>query len=141
MEVLHQPLLRLLAVNLGIGLSAAVLLLGGLLAVDPGGLRDLIIADREPAVALGLLLFGFLVTFGSVAMGTAIMTLGGDENGGGDTRRATSSQTGLRTSIARDDHQIANLRNSDGFRPAPAKPAERPTNVREIRGSRIISNG
>jgi len=80
--VLQQPLLRLLAINLGIGASAAALLLGGLIALNPDRLRDLILADRSPATALGLLLFGFLITFGSVAMGTAIMAIGrGDDDG------------------------------------------------------------
>ena len=38
--------------------------------------------------ALGLLLFGLVVTFGSVAMGTAIMALGqrGDDSGQGGKR-------------------------------------------------------
>jgi len=71
-----QPLLRLLAVNLAIGVCIAALMLGGLLAMNPGGLRHLILADRAPAAALGLLAFGFLITFGSAAMGTAIMALG-----------------------------------------------------------------
>jgi hypothetical protein len=70
---LRTPLFRLLAINLAIGVSLAVLLVGGLLALDPGGLRHLIFADRSPSTALGLLLFGFVVTFGSTAMGTAIM--------------------------------------------------------------------
>ena len=34
----------------------------GLLWLDPGGLRHLIFTDRSPGVALGLLLFGFIVT-------------------------------------------------------------------------------
>jgi hypothetical protein len=80
-SVFRQPLLRLLAVNLAIGATAAALLLGGLLALNPARLRDLILADRSPATALGLLLFGFLITFGSVAMGTAIMAIGrGDDD-------------------------------------------------------------
>ena len=70
------PLLRLLAVNLAIGVAAAVLLLGGLLALNPFRLRDLLLADSGGGAALGLLLFGFVITFGSMAMGTAIMTLG-----------------------------------------------------------------
>jgi hypothetical protein len=83
-SVLRQPLLRLLAINLAIGAAAAVLLLGGLIALNPDRLRDLILADRSPLTALGLLLFGFLITFGSVAMGTAIMAIGrGDDNGAG----------------------------------------------------------
>jgi len=70
------PLFRLLAINLAAGATLAALLVGGLLALDPGGLRHLIFADRSPATALGLLLFGFVVTFGSTAMGTAIMAMG-----------------------------------------------------------------
>jgi hypothetical protein len=78
---LRAPLFRLLAINLAIGVGLAVLLVGGLLALDPGGLRHLIFADRSPGTALGLLLFGFVVTFGSTAMGTAIMALGrGDDD-------------------------------------------------------------
>ena len=73
----------MLAINLAIGVSIAALMLGGLLALNPHGLRDLIIADRSPLVATGLLLFGLIVTFGSVAMGTAIMMIGqGDGRGG-----------------------------------------------------------
>jgi hypothetical protein len=71
-----QPLLRLLAVNLAGGICVAVLMVGGLLALNPGDLRHLIFADDAPGAALGLLLFGFLITFGSAAMGSAIMALG-----------------------------------------------------------------
>ncbi|MEO8318504.1 MAG: hypothetical protein ABJA75_14775 [Bradyrhizobium sp.] len=74
--LLRLPLFRLLAINLAAGVAVAALLVGGLLALDPGGLRHLIFADRSPVTALGLLLFGFVVTFGSAAMGTAIMALG-----------------------------------------------------------------
>ena len=84
---LREPLFRLLAINLAIGVSAAVLLLGGLLALNPHGLRDLIVADRAPLVPVLLLLFGFVVTFGSVAMGTAIMAIGRAEDGQGGGRR------------------------------------------------------
>ena len=70
------PLFRLLAINLAAGVAMAALVVGGLLALDPGGLRHLIFADASPGTALGLLLFGFVVTFGSAAMGTAIMAMG-----------------------------------------------------------------
>ena len=82
-HLLRLPLFRLLAVNLAIGVGAAVLMLGGLLVLNPHGLRDLIVADRAPLVAAGLLLFGLVVTFGSVAMGAAIMALGRDDGRGG----------------------------------------------------------
>ncbi|MGA7997358.1 MAG: hypothetical protein WCA28_20985 [Bradyrhizobium sp.] len=73
---LRVPLFRLLAINLAAGMAVAALLVGGLLVLDPYHLRDLIFADSSPGTALGLLLFGFVVTFGSAAMGTAIMATG-----------------------------------------------------------------
>ena len=72
----RSPLIRLLAVNLTLGIGIAALMLGGLMALNPGNLRGLIVADRNGATALILLGFGLVVTFGSVAMGTAIMMLG-----------------------------------------------------------------
>jgi hypothetical protein len=85
-ELLRQPLLRLLAINLAAGVAVAALLLGGLLYVNPGHLRELIFADSSPALAFALLLFGFVVTFGSVAMGTAIMAMGTEPRGAGGRR-------------------------------------------------------
>ncbi len=87
----REPLFRLLAINLAIGIVVAVLLLAGLLFLNPHGLRDLILADRAPITAVLLLLFGFVVTFGSVAMGTAIMALGQSDGGGRD---AAAGHTG-----------------------------------------------
>jgi hypothetical protein len=82
----RTPLFRLLAINLAMGSALAIFLVGGLLWLNPGGLRHLIFTDRSPGIALGLLLFGFIVTFGSTAMGSAIMALGrseaDDERGG-----------------------------------------------------------
>jgi hypothetical protein len=86
-SVFRVPLFRLLAINLAIGIAVAALLVGGLLLLNPGGLRHLIFTDRSPWVAVGLLLFGFTVTFGSAAMGSAIMAAGlpreeNDQGGG-----------------------------------------------------------
>ena len=79
-RLLQIPLFRLLAINLAVGLGMAVVLVGGLLVLDPFGLRHLIFSDRSPGVAIGLLLGSFFVTFGSTAMGTAIMALGGSDD-------------------------------------------------------------
>jgi hypothetical protein len=84
MSLLRGPLFRLLAVNLAAGTGVAMLMLGGLMALNPCGLRDLILADRAGGVALGLLAFGLIITFGSVAMGSAIMALDECAAGGGD---------------------------------------------------------
>ena len=75
-SIARDPLYRLLLVNLTAGLTAATLLCGGLLLINPGRLRDLILSDQSPEVAFLLLLFGFAITFGSAAMGTAIMMIG-----------------------------------------------------------------
>jgi hypothetical protein len=98
-----MPLTRLLAINLGIGVAMALLLVGGLLALNPGHLRDLILADRSPGVALGLLVFGFVITLGSTAMGTAIMALGGRERsgGGGGGRRLPAQEAAMQRVSAR----------------------------------------
>jgi len=92
MHLLRLPLLRLLAVNLAIGIAVAVLMLGGLMALNPLRLRELILADAAGGAALVLLLFGFLITFGSAAMGSAVMMLGRPPaqrgGGGGGGRRA-----------------------------------------------------
>jgi len=98
--LLRQPLFRLLAINLAAGIVVATLLLGGLLAVNPLHLRELIFADDSPGTALGLLLFGFVVTFGSAAMGTAIMAMGQDRSGGGDGGHGHRIAFGLRPSPA-----------------------------------------
>ena len=82
LPVLRLPLVRLLAINLAIGACAAALLVGGLLWLNPGHLRELIFADRTPGVALGLLLASFLITLGSAAMGSAIMAQGRKQDGG-----------------------------------------------------------
>ncbi|WP_225121556.1 hypothetical protein [Bradyrhizobium sp. BRP22] len=84
--VFGAPLFRLLAINLAIGAFLAVLLVGGLLLLNPGRLRDLILADHTPGIALGLLLFGFVITLGSSAMGTAIMAMGQQQTDGGPRR-------------------------------------------------------
>lgn len=87
-QLLRLPLFRLLAINLATGISAAVLMLGGLLLINPFHLRDLIFEDSAGGIAAGLLLFGFVITFGSTAMGTAIMTLPGRTPNPGEPPRS-----------------------------------------------------
>ena len=72
-----MPLLRLLGINCAAGVAVALLGVGGLLALN-AELRNLILSDHSPGVALTLLVGGFIVTFASVVMGTAIMRLGQD---------------------------------------------------------------
>jgi len=96
MPLPRDPLFRLLAINVTIGASVAVLMLGGLLLLNPHGLRDLIFADRSGVTAAVLLLFGFVITFGSTAMGSAIMMLGRSERpSGGKGARAVDPVAAL----------------------------------------------
>jgi len=74
-----QPLLRLLAINLAGGIVVAMIAVGGLLLINIHGLRHLIFADQSPAVALFVIFFSFVITFGSWVMGTAIMRIGSEE--------------------------------------------------------------
>ncbi|PJG53435.1 hypothetical protein CVM73_21065 [Bradyrhizobium forestalis] len=98
--LLRIPLFRLLAINLAIGACAAALLVGGLLWLNPGHLRELIFADRAPGIALLLLLASFLITFGSAAMGSAIMAQGRKADsgkGGGHGSRLAAQDVAQRT--------------------------------------------
>jgi hypothetical protein len=112
--LLRIPLLRLLAINLAIGACAASLLVGGLLWLNPGHLRELIFADRSPVVAILLLLASFLITFGSAAMGSAIMAQGRKDDdkggdGGGGSRSAAErlNHAPARAGLRRDNAAYA----------------------------------
>ena len=90
--LLHSPFFRLLAINWLIGAFAAVLVLSGLLWLDTGGLRSLILNSPEPWLPILVLLFGLMVTLCSAAMGAAVMALPSDEdNGRGKGLRLRSS--------------------------------------------------
>jgi hypothetical protein len=74
-------LVRFLLVNCAIGVSAGWLLLALLIATDTAGLRGLIWSSSSPILPIAMLAASFAITFGSAAMGTAIMTMrpGDDE--------------------------------------------------------------
>lgn len=85
-DLFAVPLFRLLAINLAIGMALAVLMVSGLLLLNPYNLRSLLVNDPSGAIVGVLLLFGFVVTFGSTAMGTAIMAIGRDDDPRGGKR-------------------------------------------------------
>lgn len=72
---LLPKLLRFLAVHCAIGILVGWSLLAALIATDVGGLRGLIGNSSNPFVPLVLLAAGFGITFGSAAMGSAVMML------------------------------------------------------------------
>lgn len=71
-----NPLVPYLIRHCLLGILAGWTTLAGLLATDVGGLRTLLLASDVGWMAGLLLMAGFAITFGSVAMGAAVMSLG-----------------------------------------------------------------
>ncbi|MBY0225638.1 MAG: hypothetical protein K2Q28_07525 [Hyphomicrobium sp.] len=68
-------LIRFLGLHMGIGVAIGVIIASVMIMSDLAGLKGLLIETREPFVAI-LLLYAFnALTFGSVAMGVAVMTM------------------------------------------------------------------
>ncbi len=61
------------------GVLGGLLAGGGVLAFDVGGLGALILGSQSPGLALFMLFFGFSITFGSVAVGAALIQIGTDD--------------------------------------------------------------
>ena len=80
----HRPsdrrLLRFLAENAAIGVMAAATVTYLIVKFDAFGIGTLAERSSSGWLAIGLLFAGFSVTFGSLAMGTAIFLLPKDED-------------------------------------------------------------
>jgi hypothetical protein len=68
-------LLRFLATHALIGVGVGCLAALGLLLSDAGGLRTLMIESNSIVAGSALLFGGFALTFGSLAMASAVMLL------------------------------------------------------------------
>jgi hypothetical protein len=73
--LLRDPLLRLVVLNALGGMVLGVFCVGAILLLDVAGIRGLIMRSDLALPAIGLLLGGFAVTFGSVVAGTAVMSV------------------------------------------------------------------
>lgn len=80
----RDPLHRLLAVSGLAGALMGVAFAAALFALDIGGLGRLLGQDSHPILAAALTAFGFVVTFASVMMGTAVMMQAGKDDSGDD---------------------------------------------------------
>ncbi len=67
---------RFLARHFAIGTVVATAVFAGMVATNALGLAELAARDQNGPLALVLLWFGLWITFCSVAMGTAIMSVG-----------------------------------------------------------------
>ena len=75
------PLVRLILVNALIGVCAGAVTAAALVASGVLGLQALLVSTSQPWLA-GLLFFsGFMVTFGSLAAGAALMRAGREPPG------------------------------------------------------------
>jgi hypothetical protein len=61
------------------GCLAGLVAVAGLLALDVGSLGTLVLGPAGGVVPLVLLSAGFMITFGSAAIGAAVMSLGRDD--------------------------------------------------------------
>lgn len=78
-------MLRFLALNLGVGVGIGVAFAALVVLANVGGLKGLINGAENPWLAMFLLYFMCALTFGSLAMGIAVMSLpypSPDENSG-----------------------------------------------------------
>lgn len=71
---------RFLFHHLVVGVLAAVAFFALIVGFDVANLRTLLAESGHGWVAGALLLFGLVITFGSVAMGMAVMSLGRDRH-------------------------------------------------------------
>lgn len=71
--------IRFLLTHAAIGAAAALAFVALLLAFDVMGLRHLVMNTSEGFIALAVMTVLFVITFGSVQMGRAIMSLGEDD--------------------------------------------------------------
>ncbi|HUG61399.1 MAG TPA: hypothetical protein VMP03_06120, partial [Methylomirabilota bacterium] len=77
----RDPVLSLLLTNAFAGSVVALIVVFAILVLDIGQLQTLISGSEQPLVPAILLSAGFIVTFASVAMGTAIMRIGRPDGG------------------------------------------------------------
>lgn len=98
-RLLAQPFFRLLAINWLIGAFAAGLVLGGLMWLDTGGLRSLILASDQPWLPVAVLLAGLMITLCSAAMGAAIMALPSEPGDHGGRRARGETQVALEPAL------------------------------------------
>ena len=69
-------MLKFLGLHLACGVAAALVFGGAILFSDLSHIRTLALESQHPVLIIGMMFFGLIVTFGSVAMGVGIMGLG-----------------------------------------------------------------
>ncbi|MGE5265935.1 MAG: hypothetical protein ACM3L9_01075 [Deltaproteobacteria bacterium] len=68
-------LVRFLGLHMATGLAVGVLIASLMIFTNLAGIKDLLVETQEPFIAIFLLYAFNALTFGSVAMGIAVMTM------------------------------------------------------------------
>ncbi|WP_422364332.1 hypothetical protein [Pyruvatibacter mobilis] len=69
----EERLIRFMLGHMAAGIAAGLVFGGALIATNVAGLKDLLLASRDGWLFAILFFMGLSVTFGSLAMGVAIM--------------------------------------------------------------------
>ncbi len=77
MQAFEKPLVFFLLKHVTSGATGGLALGLGLLVLDIAGLRTLMGQSEDGVIAILLLFFGLMVTFGAIAMAVGIMTMNG----------------------------------------------------------------
>jgi hypothetical protein len=77
MQTFEKPLLVFLLKHVTSGAAGGLALGIGILLMDIAGLRTLMGQSEDGMIAILLLFFGLMVTFGAIAMAVGIMTMNG----------------------------------------------------------------
>jgi len=77
MQAFEKPLVMFLLKHVTSGAVGGIVLGSGILMLDIAGLRTLMGQSDDGIIAILLLFFGLMVTFGAIAMAVGIMTMNG----------------------------------------------------------------
>ena len=99
----RDPLHRLLFINGMCGAILALAFVAALFLFNVAGLADLLVGEGQPALVVGLMAFGFVITFSSLMMGSAIMMQSDrdDDQGGDEGGHGARTPSPLRPAIAK----------------------------------------
>ncbi len=102
----RDPLHRLLLVNGLAGAVLAVVFVAALFQLNVAGLGDLLRRDGQPLLVFGVMAFGFVITFSSLMMGSAIMMQSDrDDSDGDDGGLGAAVELPLRPAFAKASRQ------------------------------------
>ena len=99
MRIAHRIPFRFILGHLSVGVVSGWLVLGGVLWFDIGGVGVLLLASPSRGLLVAMLLAVFAITWGSAAMGAAIMSLDRDDAPSGGLRNAIPLQLARATQI------------------------------------------